>query len=788
MLRHLEAGRAYSFLTMADSYLRICPEDHYARLMAAREYLQLGLVTPAKELLEESESVPGAPGEFAEVRRSLDQVGGRVVPWSKLRSRFDANLAALAGRGVDPSAIRSAWESESRRYDLFLDQREVYQVRERDVEGVSHWYPSLADHAAEASARALPDDVRQNMPGPYLFEGLELGWYFPRIHEATRDTFLGYSCALFIVERDPARLAVVLHLQDWREIAADPRVFWCFGERWPETLRALWNDNVNLPFPRHAITAATHVGSVPTAAEVVTQAVSAREATCRESLTESQRRYARRDLRYWSERFDEALSGRGEPLRILAAVSTHTTFLQHSMRDAQRAFETLGHRCVVLSESRNFESIGPLCYHRAIRELDPDVFFILDHLRPEFGGLIPTNLPILSWDQDQLPHVFTVENMKGVAAHDFVAGCSKARWVRAGCNPRQFLASRVPTCPEQFSGAPLSREEMDRYQCDVSYVSHASQTPLEFHRQERGGCGDPRFAAVLDACFELLPPMLARHRVAGWGVAQSVVDEACRRCGVTIPDPEVRSRLMWWYVWRLGDRLFRHEALEWVADWARKRRASFRIYGNGWEKHPTLSAFAAGPAQNGRELLCIHRASRINLQLMPAGFVHQRALDGLASGGFFLTRLTPGDVGAATLRALVRRVHELGIGCVRELMSHADAELVRLLRDYQGDFLHLVDVEKDDFLHELLVNAELPTAEELFPRFSEIAFNSAEQFAVAADRFLQDDCLRFELSEPMREAVLAHLSYRPTMELFLRLMAEHLRESAFRQGSASNQS
>ena len=80
-----------------------------------------------------------------------------------------------------------------------------------------------------------------------------------------------------------------------------------------------------------------------------------------------------RDRHYWANRFKEALSGRGEPLRILAAVSTHTTFLQYSMRDVKRAFESLGHRCVFLEEQTPYDIMGPQTYHKAIRELDADL-------------------------------------------------------------------------------------------------------------------------------------------------------------------------------------------------------------------------------------------------------------------------------------------------------------------------------------------------------------------------------------------------------------------------------
>ena len=785
MIALLEAGSGYAFLNMADPYLEVCSDDHYIRLMAAREYLTLGLPIPAKELIEAGITSGDAPPEFASVVDSLATVRGSAHSWGKHAQRFAANLDALAARGVDPEPIRGAWTQECDRYQVYEDGRGQLQVREQDVAGRWRWLVGLADHKKVAGARQLP--ATENMPGPFLIERLELGWFFRRLYDATLDTFLGYSCALFVVEPSPAKLAIVLHLHDWRDILADPRVFWLLGDDWAKQFRRALDADPDLPLPRHALSLnTTDSGSASDTVRVVQSAITARERTIRDALEELEARYASRDISFWARRFDEALSGRGAPLRILAAVSTHTTFLKHSMRDAQRALQALGHGCEVLTEKTRFGILGPLTYHQACRELDPDVFLILDHLRPEFAGLIPANLPILTWDQDQLPHVFTKENLQRIAKQDFLTGCSKSMFVRAGCNPRQYLAARVPTCPEQFGGEPLTRAEQERYGCDVAYVSHASQTPLAFHEQERAGCGDPKLAQLLDTMFELLPPMLAKHRVVGWGVTETILEDACRRCQVTVDNPALKNRLAWWYLWRLGDRIFRHQALEWVADWARRRGRSFRIYGNGWDRHPTLSSFAAGPVQNGRPLLCVYRASRINLQLMPAGFIHQRAMDGLAAGGFFLTRLATGDLGGATIRRLAQRIGDLGLSYTHQLLATTDPELRRLLAGHFGDFLPRVDAGRDDLLHDILINAELPYSDELFPQFSEIAFDSAAEFARLADRFVADEAARRRLAEEMRRIVVEHLSYRPTMHRFLHAMAIYLKEASFESTVLAN--
>lgn len=779
MLDRLRAGRDYEFLTMAQPYLDVRPEDAYVRLMASRSYLKLGLVPAARELLDRVPPAIALPPEFEAVRAALADLPGGPIPWRTHKERFDANLGALAKRGIDVSAIREAWGQHESDYQLFRDEKGAEQVRECDAAGRWDWFPTLCDHDVADAERALPDGISANMPGPYAFEGLGLGGYFERIYRKTVDTFLGFSCALLVVEPRPARLAALLHLRDWEALLSDERVMLFVGEGCMEALRAAWDNDLDLPWPQLVMTTGTvPADATPRVADVVEAAANARENAVRESMQDLGRRYAHRTPQFWAKRFAAALDGSGEPLRILTAVSTHTTFLQHSIRDTKRAFESLGHKCVVLTDDTPYGITGPLTFHNAIRELDPDLFFILDHLRSALETAVPKNLPILTWDQDQLPHVLTRENLQRIAPHDFLAGCSKSRCVAMGCNPAQLLNARVPTCPEQFGGDALSESEQNQYACDVSFVSHASQTPREFHDQECEAYQHPTMTKLLGELFSLLPPMLEQTPVADHHVMTAVLAEAMQRCRLSGLDDEVVMRLRNWYLWRLGDRLFRHQALEWVADWARRTGRLFRIYGRGWEKHPTLSEFAAGPARNGRELLCIYRASRINLQLMPAGFIHQRSLDGLAGGGFFLSRTVPDDLRGKTLRKLDARISELKIRNTGELLGHRDDSLRTLLASYVGDWLERGDHYTFDLLTNIHISAELLQPDEAFTDFEEILFDSAERFAEVADHFLTDDAHRRGVADRMRQIVIERFSYRSTVDQFLRAMSSYLQTAA----------
>ncbi len=775
LIQQLNSGDSYSFLNAAEPFLQQVTDDHQIRLFIVREYLKLGLIQPAREWLQIALDEMPAP-ELTALAATIKNLRGGVIPWAERADRFAKNLAALQQRGIDVNPIRDAWEQSKSNYELHCDAHQVDQIRWRDSAGCWRWIPFLGHHPKIDAARELPSGLQSRMPMPILLDGLGHGGYFERVYRATLDTFLGYSCALFIVEPDPALFALTLHLHDWSSLLADQRVFAFIGPDYQTQMRDAWEADRDLPWPSQVVSLwPQRTSASPAPLDVVNSLYTERDTRLQQSWVDIETKYKTRDASYWSDRFDAALSGRGKPLRILAAVSTHTTFLQYSMRDAKRAFEELGYECVVLSESTPYDIISPLTFHHAIRDLDPDLFFNIDHLRHEFSGIIPGNLPVFTWDQDQLPHVFTAENVKRIGPLDFLAGTTKSFFARIGGQCDQFLASHMPTSAEQFNTEPLTPDEQAAFACDVSYVSHASQTPKAFHDEERNQYSDPQLRRLLDVMFEQMPAMLREYRIPSGLVVTTLLRESCGRCGIAIKDEALRERLLWWYLWRLGDRFFRHEALEWAAAWAEKTNRMLRIYGNGWDKHPTLARFAAGLAKNGRELVCVYRASRINLQLMPAGFIHQRALDGLACGAFFLCRLVPNDLRGPALKNLVARMRELNISTARALLDSSDSQLGELAISYYGKNWRRMFPNDDAFLHSLYYGVELTGPDELFHGFHEITFDSADEFQQKADSFLAEPDQRAAIASDMHRVAVDQFCYKKTMHRFMHAMADRLR-------------
>ncbi|MFQ5491636.1 MAG: hypothetical protein ACE5GE_13040, partial [Phycisphaerae bacterium] len=758
----------YAFLNRALAQLTpgVGEEGDGLRLRAAQAFLDLGLGEPAHELLSAAGQTVKAHPEFAGMIETIPRTLGSQS-WADHNHQFEQNLAELAKHGDQADTVAAAWRCEIDNYELYIDRQRVHQVRHRPTTGRDVWIGTLGHHRQLADSANLPPDIEQLMPGPYLFEGLDLGWFFHRVWHRTQNTFLQFSTALYLVEPDPALMAVVLHLHDWTRILADPRVKVFVGPDCTQRFEKLLHESLDWPAPVHAFCLSRHrPAPQPSAYEAATSIQRYRTSIAVQGMTDLQDRYAGRDARYWAKRFAEALDGTGPPLRILGPVSTHTTFLKYSMRDAQAAVERLGHTFRIVTESTLHEKISVTTYHRIMAEFEPDLLFLLDHLRPAFAGIIPDNLPMMTFDQDNLPGSFAKDKVEAMSCLDTVVGmphCETQALYK--CDPRQFLACQIPTDPGQWESQDLTSEEVQRYTCDISYVSHASQTAAGFHQSQLPQIQDPNVLRLLDAIYPLAVDAVQAGQPVDGRFMRHLLAQGEQQVGMQVRDDAVRNHLLGWYIWRLCDRVFRHQALEWAAEWARQRGRSLRIYGNGWDQHPTLAEFAAGPADNGRELTCIYRASKINLQLMPAGFIHQRALDGLSAGGFFLTRRAPGDTCLPGLRDLAKRIRQSGVQSHAALLDHGDQNLIT---DFQQMHrrIGLLDRQGKEAFHHVLIYADWQYAADLFADFDDIAFADRESFVQMADRFIDQDSQRLALAAQMRQAVVEQLSYDVVMERF----------------------
>jgi len=217
---------------------------------------------------------------------------------------------------------------------------------------------------------------------------------------------------------------------------------------------------------------------------------------------------------------------------------------------------------------------------------------------------------------------------------------------------------------------------------------------------------------------------------------------------------------------RIGDRAFRHIALGWVAEWAERTGRVLHIWGNGWDRHPRLARFARGPARNGHQLRCIYQATAINLQLMGFGFLHQRALDGLMAGAFFMARHSSHDAQAPLLKELIPLLDANGIRDAAGLhaadgatRARALALITGLAADPRGLCTDWIDIQR------VALRDRHPAA--IFRRFADITFTTPDEFVERVERFLAAPDERRQIASQMRDVLIEHYSYRARMAQML---------------------
>lgn len=728
---------------------------HYARALSAMK-----LVAATQRVVGSSQASSGG-----------ETIG--IVPWKSRARRFAANVAALARRDAAGAKLVEEAAKGLDRFELHCAGDGNFQILEMGRPVHAGWLRGLANHKSMEGVWAF-DRSTPTIPAPMAFEGLGFGWLFLEVLRSTERSYLNYSCALYVIEGDPLALAMVMHLHDLQEVIGAERVRWFIGMNAEEAKAAFrrgLEEHATWSAPEQIVRQSLRCGE-GYATEVVAREIMQRRAAKRErDLAEARAWYADKTPAYWARRFEEALSGRergggGEKLRVLGITSRFTTVLRHSMKELCAAVNGAGHEMRVAMEPDDY-SVENL-YVAEIAEWQPDLIILISRMRYE-NPLLPGNVPFVCWDQDNLPCMRTEKATESLDALTYVAGSGAAYgYTFLGWPRRNLIFCELAGATHRYSGRAFPEEVLAPHRCDVSFVSNASGMPEEMRGQQRGMWKNNEMAGAIYE--EVSSLIIAGMENGGTWEHHSILREvrkASEGRGVRLTanwENEVVIALA-----LLSDRCFRHAALQWVRRWCEKTGRTLRLYGQGWEKHPDFATYAAGYAQQGEGLMAIYQASRINLHLMESGgFYHSRPLDGLAAGGFFLTRTSPND-GAEekVVRAqlvLAERAKVLGLVTKGDLERCADEAVVEAWGVMRHYFAEMGEGER---IAGLAVWGELLPPRVVFPELERISFSNAVEFETLAERYLSNEAERVEMAQAMQDRVRREMSYSRRWEQFV---------------------
>lgn len=771
----------YARLRAALEILDQQPTDEGARLISVRQYASLGLFGPALEQLADQQRLLETHETLRQSLATLRAQPNGLVNWAELRAQFDANFAALQTRQPAFPWSRAELLEALKGIDLFRCRDGQYQLSRRVGRGPRRWLPQIVDWRSIINRpEILPQDTRI-ICVPYAVEGVGLGDLIALLYDRTRMLLNGYRPRIHLFERNPVQLAAWLHVCDGREIIADERVWLWAGPAGVERFMAFHEAHPEVVPPPFVV---GQPGFGAAATSVVPAAVQElqRRGAARFEAQAARARYVTQghDFAYYAQRF----AGRHtQPLRILGITSRFTTFLQYAMRDIQQTLAQRGHEFRLCIEP---DDLTPAVQNDAkaaqIADFNPDLMLIIDHNRPEFGKAWDFPVPFVNWIQDDLPHLFA-PGAGRVGPYDLTVGYITPRTARPpGYPERQIRYLSVPVNPRVYDAAPAAAELLTGARCEASFVSHLSEPVEIFVQRATANEQRPTRRLLLRALFEEMRARITAGNVPPTtlqttGITQQVAHEI----GIALTEAEAEN-LRRDYTDRMINLIFRHQPLEWAAEMG----LDLHLYGKGWERHPRLGRFARGPASNGEHLRAIFQASTINLQIYPISDFHQRLLEGLCSGGFFLIRGTPRDDVAGRIGALAKHVTAAGIQGEDALWNVSDPTLRREVhqinealfaprRLHPGYIDQLRDYAAWSHVH------DMPAS---LPGYAAVAFRTRTDFERQVKKWLGDADARQEVAARQREFVLTHFTYDAVLEQILEFAAKYFTTGAASQATS----
>lgn len=351
-----------------------------------------------------------------------------------------------------------------------------------------------------------------------------------------------------------------------------------------------------------------------------------------------------RSLQFIRERWLAGDSG-SKPLKFLLTTTRFSSFVKHSTHDIAAALRRAGHIAEVLIEPDDASRIINLELYRRALELDPDLVLCINYHRRAVLGPVMSRVPYVCFIQDRMSHLFTPEAGRSIGPLDFTVGHLHPELFDRFSYPRRnTLMFPVPADAQKFSVAEIDPALLTRHACEIAYVSHQSQ-PVDQLLRTLSATLEPRPRAVVGRLLDLIVSAIADapNRLDIDGVATLCRDALCAQHSGE-PSPEEVAALASIAGLPIAERLLRHRMLAWAAELCGERGWRLGLYGQGWEKHPTLAHFARGPLAHDDNLVACYRAARVHLHTGMGGVHHQRVMECALAGGCTLVEIKAHDL------------------------------------------------------------------------------------------------------------------------------------------------
>ncbi len=419
--------------------------------------------------------------------------------------------------------------------------------------------------------------------------------------------------AIYVVERDLDLFQLLIESVDLSAFLAERRIHWFLGDKAEAELGIYLRARPMLPIPNVRVAASTALS------ELLDQVEEERRAKTLAMVSTYPEIYGASH----SDEFDRILAGQGDrPLRAFFWTSLFTTVIQYCTRDLAAACQRLGMETMIFKERHSTERGSGQAFTEAITSFRPDIIFFIDHLRPENGGLLPKEVPLVSWIQDELRPLFDPQLVAQLGPNDYTYALY-SEWVERGRQLGYPHIEYLPNAANIDLYHPIAGiKPVD----EVAFISNFDERPI-FH---------PHFAPVLDWMETALEERGIGFQRASYYA--SLLREALSATGISTSS-EIFDRLLF-FVRQDFERWFhRRQTVRWVIE------AGFPValYGAGWGEDPAFAPYARGRVASGEELARVYQQSKVVLHVNNHYNCHQRVFECIASGGLVVARGCPSD-------------------------------------------------------------------------------------------------------------------------------------------------
>lgn len=603
-------------------------------------FARLGLWTLASEAIGTSDHA----GSLA-LSRVLDRRGGDAVAASVLESTVHTNLAAL------PVKTRSAlgnsvplWRSVCETLRAFRTSAGVVVIFGSEGRPVLF----VDGHRMTQALHPLFKEC-----GPFYLDGVHAPDAAESLWHATKRPSGSVQPRMVLIAASPVEALIGLSLRAMPNVFASPRVELWMDLSSPQRLHDETQSRmsstlgwaVTVPAPP-MLPAQPQRWATGEVSRVLRAAVDQQDAEVERVSV----RIAGWDSSVVDDSRAERLLGRGnEPARVLIFTTRYSTYVRHAAADLGEVLHRSGCVATVSMEPDDHSAASALGVLSAVEQHRPDVIILINTLRSQLPDALPRGIPVVTWVQDAMPHLFDERSGGAFGDRDFLVGhLHREMFEQFGFPRSRALSSVVLASDVKFHDARAGDEARARFGCEIGYISHQSETPESFRdRVLKESGAQSTTGRLMSLLYPRVLDLTRGATIFGRGLVDELHD-ATRRSFREVQDTQASAQAfalaLHTIAHPLAERALRQQMMHWAADLCERKGWRLHIYGKGWEQHERFGAFAQGELPHGDDLRLAYQCAAVQLHAGLGGVHHQRVMECALSGGCTLVRIKAEDV------------------------------------------------------------------------------------------------------------------------------------------------